>query len=87
MVFIAIRCDWGWNATDLGWFTASQKLTLPYHLNTKSHTKISIKLLISRFKLSLLRLACPWGGGGGVLWISSDGDDRMGVKVKTPKNP
>ena len=23
----------------------------------------------------------------GVLWISSDGDDRMGEKIKTPKNP
>ena len=24
---------------------------------------------------------------GGVLWISSDGDDRMEPKVKTQKNP
>ena len=23
---------------------------------------------------------------GGVLWISSDRDDRMGAKIKTPKN-
>ena len=23
--------------------------------------------------------------GGGVLWISSDGNDRMGAKIKTPK--
>ena len=29
---------------------------------------------------------CPVGGGG-VLRISSDGDDRMGVKIKTQKNP
>ena len=26
-------------------------------------------------------------GGGGVLQISSDGDDRMGAKVETEKNP
>ena len=24
-------------------------------------------------------------GGGGVLWISSDGNDRMGAKIKTQK--
>ena len=33
----------------------------------------------------------PEGGGGtggtGVLRISSDGDDRMGTKVKTQQNP
>ena len=30
-----------------------------------------------------------WGGGGGgwVIQISSDRDDRMGAKIKTPKNP
>ena len=38
---------------------------------SKSH------LLIGRFY--------PRGGGGGVLRISSDGDDRMGAKIKTPK--
>ena len=27
----------------------------------------------------------PRGGGGEVLWISSDGNDRMGAKIKTPK--
>ena len=27
----------------------------------------------------------PSGGGGGVLWISIDGNDRMGAKIKTPK--
>ena len=27
------------------------------------------------------------GGGGGVLWISSDGDDQMGAKTRTHKNP
>ena len=27
------------------------------------------------------------GGGGGILRISSDGDDRMGAKSKTQKNP
>ena len=26
-------------------------------------------------------------GGGGVLGISSDGDDRKGAKIKTQKNP
>ena len=26
------------------------------------------------------------GGGWGVLQISSDGDERMGAKIKTPKN-
>ena len=25
-------------------------------------------------------------GGGGILWISSDGDDQMGTKIKTHKN-
>ena len=40
-----------------------------------------------------LNLTCFLGGGGGegVLWISSDHDsdrdDRMGAKIKTPKNP
>ena len=29
----------------------------------------------------------PWGGGGGVLGISSDRDDRMGAKIKTQKYP
>ena len=28
-----------------------------------------------------------WGGGGVVLRISSDGDDQMGAKIKTPQNP
>ena len=27
------------------------------------------------------------GGGTGVLRISSDGDDRMGTKIKTQQNP
>ena len=27
------------------------------------------------------------GGGGVVLRISSDGDDQMGAKIKTPQNP
>ena len=29
----------------------------------------------------------PSGGGGGMLRILSDEDDRMGAKTKTPKNP
>ena len=29
----------------------------------------------------------PPGGGGGVLWISSDGDYQMGAKIKTQNNP
>ena len=28
----------------------------------------------------------PGRGGGGVFRISSDGDDRMGAKIKTRKN-
>ena len=27
------------------------------------------------------------GKGGGVLWISSDGDYQMGAKIKTQNNP
>ena len=27
------------------------------------------------------------GRGGGVLWISSDGDYQMGAKIKTQNNP
>ena len=34
--------------------------------------------------LQILRLSLPEGGGG-VLWISGDGDDRMGAKVETQK--
>ena len=34
-----------------------------------------------------LHVHCRGPGGGGVLRISSDGDDRMGAKIKTPKNP
>ena len=34
-----------------------------------------------------LILRAQGGGGGGVLGISSDGDDRMELKVKTQKNP
>ena len=45
----------------------------------------------SRYKnLSLIRnerRLQPQGGGGGVLGISSDGDDQMEPKVKTQKNP
>ena len=27
------------------------------------------------------------GAGGGVLWISSDGDYQMGAKIQTQNNP
>ena len=33
----------------------------------------------------LLAYHVPTPGGGGVLLISSEGDDRMGAKIKTPK--
>ena len=33
------------------------------------------------------RFSLFFGGGGGVLQISSDGDDRMGAKVKAQKIP
>ena len=36
-----------------------------------------------RFCFSVLLLYVP----GGLLWISKDRDDRMGAKIKTPKNP
>ena len=42
---------------------------------------------IETVRKKLLRHGCPGGGGGGVLAISSDGDDRMEPKVKTPNNP
>ena len=41
--------------------------------------------LITNLHVGMLR--SPGGGGGGVLWISSDGKDRMGAKTKTPKYP
>ena len=42
-----------------------------------------------RVELPLLKILGAGGGGGGglVLWISSDGDDWMGAKIKTQKNP
>jgi len=37
---------------------------------------------------SELTLLLPYAlGGEGVFWISSDGDDRLGAKIKTQKNP
>ena len=43
---------------------------------------------IETVRKKLLRHGCPAGGrGGGVLGISSDGDDRMEPKVKTQKIP
>ena len=35
----------------------------------------------------LLQQRSPGGGGGEVIRVSSDGDDRVGAKIKTPKNP
>ena len=43
--------------------------------------KLKLKLL-ARAYLTVSQLS-----PGGVLWISSDGDDRMEPKVKTQKNP
>ena len=47
--------------------------------------------ILKRSTLSLIidlyvgMLRSPGGGGGGLLWISSDGESRMGAKTKTPK--
>ena len=44
--------------------------------------------LISETGLKLKAKFIPvTGPQGGLLWISSDGDDRMEPKVKTQKNP
>ena len=41
-----------------------------------------------RVELPLLKFLGAGGGGGGlVLWISSDGDDWMGAEIKTQKIP
>ena len=41
-----------------------------------------------RVELPLLKFLGAGGGGGGlVLWISSDGDDWTGAEIKTPKIP
>ena len=41
-----------------------------------------------RVELPLLKFLGMGGGGGGlVLWISSDGDDWMGAEIKTQKIP
>ena len=43
---------------------------------------------IIRVELPLLKFLGAGGGGGGlVLWISSDGDDWMGAEIKTQKIP
>jgi len=43
-------------------------------------------VLIGYFKNKSIILLCHCNPGG-VLWISSDGDERMGAKIKTQKNP
>ena len=46
-------------------------------------------LTVTKNVIPYLHLWCSLyrdpSGGGGVLWISSDGNDRMGAKIKTPK--
>ena len=52
-------------------------------------TKTLLMLLSTQlYKWEALNLILrAQGGEGGVLGISSDGDDRMELKVKTQKNP
>ena len=45
------------------------------------------KLFIDIFWENLPIMHQPWISPRGVLRISSDGDDRMELKVKTQKNP
>ena len=72
----------GHTFTDMG--------TIKKELSTKvmelGPKKLSSKAQVMR-KADRLLFGLPKGGGGGVLRISSDGDDRMGAKIKTPKNP
>ena len=56
-----------------------------YRWASRNHNKTKLK----RFRITAIT-ATGWGqeeGPRGVLGISSDEDDRMGPKVKTPKNP
>ena len=41
--------------------------------------------LLTRIQCSMCSPRWGWGGGGGVLWISSDWDDRMEAKIKPRK--
>ena len=51
-------------------------------------TKTLLMLLSAQlYKWEALNLILRAQGGGGVLGISSDGDDRMELKVKTQKIP
>ena len=47
--------------------------------------KVYLAITLSKIRLDIDDI--PQGGGGGVLGISSDGDDRMEPKDKTQKNP
>ena len=64
-------------------------------LKTKIFTLVVVKKIIKTSK-TRSHLCQLWtishhltkgGGGGGVLRISSDGDEKMGAKKKTPPNP
>ena len=58
---------------------------VPGHLATKlsRHRKIATKNTFRKYKSMMTYKP----RGEGVIRISSDGDDRMGEKVKSPKNP
>ena len=63
-------------------------------LKTKIFTLVVVKKIIKTSK-TRSHLCQLWtishhltkGGRGVVLRISSDGDDQMGAKIKTPQNP
>ena len=57
--------------------------TIVYSILQKSAAKIGHSTHIFRCSVFIAR----GGGGGGVVGISSDGDDGMEPKVKTQKNP
>ena len=44
---------------------------------------ITIVIIVIIVIINLVHLL----GGGGVLWISRDGDYQMGAKIKTQNNP
>ena len=48
---------------------------------------IEFSTTVAQHLFSTTKLAMLHTRGGGVLWISSDGDDWMEPRVKTQKNP